>query len=372
MSKRDYYDVLGVERTAGPDELKRSYRKLALKLHPDRNPDDPEAERRFKEAAEAYQVLSDEEKRSRYDRYGHDGLDGVGVGNFSSFGDIFSAFGDVFGEGGGLFGNLFGGGGGGPRRGPDLHARIHLTFEEMAKGVEKTVELSRREICETCDGSGSKPGVSPVTCTTCRGYGQVQQAQAFFSIRTVCPQCRGAGQLIVDPCADCRGEGRVVRPREITVRVPAGIDDGARLRLAGEGETGDDGAARGDLLCEVRVSKHPFLERHGRDLIVVMPIGVAQAALGAPVQVPTLDGQKSLKVPSGTQSGDVRTMAGLGLPDPRGYGCGDLHVRLLVEIPRKLTARQRELLRELAETEEQNVSPERKSFFDKVKEYFSK
>jgi molecular chaperone DnaJ len=242
----------------------------------------------------------------------------------------------------------------------------------MARGTEKTVVLRRREVCETCGGNGSKPGVPPVTCTTCGGHGQVQQAQAFFSIRTVCPQCRGAGQLIVEPCPDCRGEGRVIRPRELTVKVPAGVEDGARLRVAGEGETGDDGSPRGDLLCEIVVVPHPFLERHGRDLIVVLPVGMAQAALGAQIQVPTLEGEKSLKISRGTQTGDVQTMAGLGLPDPRGYGRGDLHVKLVVEIPRKLTSRQEELLRELAETEEQNVSPVRKGFFDKVKEYFGK
>jgi molecular chaperone DnaJ len=373
MSKRDYYDVLGVERGADGDEIKRAYRKLALKYHPDRNPDDAEAEARFKEAAEAFEVLGDLEKRRRYDQFGHEGLRGSGVGQYQSAEDIFGAFGDIFGEGGlgSIFGDVFGfRSRGGPRRGPSLQMRVVLTFDEMARGTEKTVLLRRREICDVCAGSGAKPGTEPVTCATCGGHGEVRQSQGFFSIRTACPRCGGAGQLVAEPCPECRGEGRVLKGTELTVKIPAGIEDGTRLKIAGEGEQGDTGGSRGDLLVLVSVEDHDIFERHGRDLLCELPIGMAQAALGTSVPVPTLEGSKSLKVPRGTQSGDIRTMAGLGLPDVRGYGRGDLHVRLVVEIPKKLNKRQEELLRELADTEEQNVSPRRKSFLERAKEYF--
>jgi molecular chaperone DnaJ len=377
MDKRDYYEVLGVEHTADQDTIKRAYRKLALKYHPDRNQNDADAETNFKEAAEAYEVLSDPQKRNLYDRGGHQGLRGAGVGGFSSFDDIFSAFGDIFGGAGGgggsIFDSLFGGGRrSGPRRGPSLRVRVALSFEEMATGTEKTFSLDRRERCDTCGGSGSKPGVDPIVCATCGGHGEVQQSQGFFSVRTVCPHCQGAGQRIKEACPECQGQGRLVKTKEIVVKVPAGLEDGTQLRIQGEGETGDDGGSRGDLFCVIQVEPHAILERHGRDLVVVVPIGMAQAALGATVQVPSLEGNKPLKVSPGTQSGDVKTMSGLGLRDPNGYGRGDLHVRIVVEVPKKLTNRQKELLLELAETEDQNVSPIRKSFFEKVKEHFSK
>jgi molecular chaperone DnaJ len=371
--KRDYYEVLGLAKGADADEIKRAYRKLALKYHPDRNPNDAEAEARFKEAAEAYEVLSDPGKRATYDRHGHAGLSGAGVGGFRSMDDIFSAFGDIFGEGG-LFGDVFGfrGRSGGPRRGPSLQVRVTLSFDEMARGAEKTIVLRRREICDVCTGTGSRPGVAPETCSTCGGRGEVVQSQGFFSIRTGCPSCGGAGQLIRDPCTECRGDGRVIESKEIAVKVPPGIEDGTQLRVTGEGEQGEGGGPRGDLFVVVAVQPHPILERRGRDLLAEVPVGMAQAALGASIQVPSLDGPKSLKIPAGTQSGDVQTMAGLGLPDVRGFGKGDLYVRIVVAIPKKLTTRQKELLRELAETEEQNVSEDRKSFFDRLKEVFGK
>ena len=370
--RRDYYEVLGVARDAGESEIKRAYRKLALEYHPDRNPGDPGAERKFKEAAEAYEVLSDAAKRQRYDRFGHQGVGGTHVGGFSSFEEIFSAFGDVFG-GGGIFGDLFGqqARGGGPRAGPSLQIRVRITFEEMASGVDRTISLRRREPCETCSGSGAKPGTRPVSCRRCGGRGDIHRQQGFFTLRQACPECRGEGRVIEAPCRDCGGSGRVMKEAEIAISIPAGIEDGTSLRIRGEGELGDPGGPRGDLFCHVEVAPHPILRRHDHDLVVEVPIGIAKAALGGPIDVPTLSGSKRLKVPRGSQSGDLHRMAGLGLSNPRGFGKGDLIVRLVVDVPKKLTDRQEELLREFAETEDENVSSQRRSFFDKVKEYFT-
>ncbi|MEQ8766138.1 MAG: molecular chaperone DnaJ [Planctomycetota bacterium] len=370
-NKRDYYEVLGVQKNASSDEIKKAYRKLAMKYHPDRNPGDQEAERKFKESAEAYEVLSNEQKRRSYDQFGHAGVKGQ-AGGFSSFEDIFSAFGDIFG-GDSIFGEIFGGGRrrrGGVGKGTSLRCEIDLTYVDAARGVDKTIEIMRREPCETCDGSGAKPGTQPVTCRTCGGRGEVQQQQGFFAIRTTCPSCRGQGQTIETPCTSCRGEGRIPKKREITVHVPAGVEDGTQMRINGEGEPGVGGGPPGDLYCIIRMRPHPFFVRRADDVVCEVPISFSQAALGCEMDVPTLEGKGSLKVPRGTQPGDILRLKGLGFPHLSSYGRGDQLVRINVEVPKKLSERQAELLREFAETEEKRVSSKRKSIFDKVKEYF--
>ena len=367
MAKRDYYGVLGVGRDAAPDEIKRSFKQLALQWHPDRNPDNrKEAEDRFKEIAEAYEVLGDTEKRQRYDRYGHDGLRGTGFREFTSVEDIFGLdfFASIFDE--------LGFGFGGRRRGHDLQHDIVIAFKEACFGTAQNVRVVRREPCVSCGGTGCQPGSSPRTCRTCGGYGQVEQRAGFFAVRTACPKCGGRGQLIDQPCSDCGGMGRAPTPVSIDVRIPPGIDDGVRLRVPGEGELGDDGASRGDLYCYVRVEPHPLFERHGNDLVCRVPITYSQAALGTDLEVPTLDGRPTtLHVPAGTQSGQVLTLRGQGVPRLRGRGCGDQHVIVNIVVPRKLNARQAELLRELAQLEDKHVSAERKSFFDKLKDFFT-
>jgi molecular chaperone DnaJ len=368
--KRDYYEVLGVQRDASQQDIKSAYRREALKHHPDRNHGDAEAEQRFKESAEAYEVLSDPRKRSRYDRFGHEGTGGSR--GFSSVEDIFSAFGDVFG-GGSIFGDLFGFGSGGQRgsrQGASLRCEVRLTFDEMAQGVEKTIQLRRAEPCETCGGSGARPGTSRATCSYCHGRGEVQQSQGFFAIRTSCPQCHGEGSVNQTPCTDCKGSGRQTRPREITVKIPAGIEDQTRIRLSGEGEAGEQGAPPGDLYCDVRVAGHPLFQRDGSDLLCEVPIAFSQAALGGKIEVPGVDRPEELTIDRGTQSGSHYRLRGRGLPDVHGRGRGDLLVRVAVETPRRLTKRQKELFQELAETEEASVTPKRKSFFEKVKELF--
>lgn len=364
MAKRDYYEVLEVQRNSSLEDIKRSYRKLALKYHPDRNQNDPEAEARFKEAAEAYEVLSDEKKRKVYDQYGHAGLEGPGGGGgprgFSSFEDIFSQFGDIFG-----FNQRSG-----PERGPSLKAEIELTLDEVDKGAEKEVEIRRSEPCTGCDGTGAKKGTHPKTCRECGGHGQIQISQGFFAIRQTCPHCRGAGAVIENPCTTCRGSGRLPKKLTITVRVPAGVPDGAQLRVSGEGELGPGGGPRGDLYCFVKVKAHPIFARDEDDLVCEMPITFTQAALGTEVEVPTLSGRVSLSIPRGTQSGKVFELSGHGLKSVHRAGRGDLHVRVNVEVPRKLTDRQEELLREFAATEDANATPRRKSFLDKVRELF--
>ncbi len=377
MAKRDYYEVLEVAKDASPDDIKRSYRKLAFKYHPDRNHDDASAEERFKEAAEAYEVLSDEKKRRIYDQFGHAGLAGAGAGprGFSGVEDIFSAFGDIFGGPGSPFEDLFGGRGRGRsgrrvERGASLKCQIELTLVEVMAGVEKTIELRRNEFCESCGGNGAAKGTSPTSCTDCNGSGQIQMSQGFFAIRQTCPRCRGEGTVVTRPCGECRGTGRVAKKREITVRIPAGVQDGTQLRVTGEGEPGRNGGPRGDLYCFVRVREHSIFQRQDDHLICEMPISFSQAALGADVEVPTLGGKTSLKIPRGTQSGNVFPLRGMGLPNVYGHGRGDLHVRVVIETPRKLTPRQEDLLREFAKTEELQVSPQRKTFLDKVRELF--
>jgi molecular chaperone DnaJ len=372
MAKRDYYEVLGVARDAAGDDVKRAFKKLALKYHPDRNPESrAEAEEQFKEIAEAYEVLGDAEQRRRYDAYGPEGLRGTGFRPFSTVEDIFGfdLFSSIFDELG------FGLGGRRPRRrrrGFDVEHDLTLAFREACFGVRKTIEVARHEPCEACGGTGARPGTRPQRCRTCGGHGQVEQRAGFFAVRTVCPRCQGAGELIADPCTDCHGQGRVRRPVAIDVNIPPGVEDGVRLRVGGQGELGPDRLERGDLYCYVHVEPDPFFQRKGDDVVCRVPLTFGQAALGAEVPVPTLDGRTTaLRVPPGTQSGEILTLRGLGVPRLNGRGRGDEHVVAVIEVPRKLSARQKELLHELAALEEKNVTPERKSFFDRLKHFFT-
>ncbi len=366
--KRDYYQVLGVSRDAGAEDIKRSYRQCALKYHPDRNRDDPEAEEKFKEAAEAYEVLSDPQKRQRYDQFGHAGLSGAGMHDFTHMGfeDIFSMFTDIFG----------GGGGRSRRRGADFQIEIGLTLAEVATGVERTLEFERLDYCETCSGSGAAPGSERRGCSTCGGYGQVEQQAGGFGalfgrMVTTCPTCQGQGTLIVTPCKRCKGRGLYPRGRVINVKIPAGIHHGQAIRVRGEGEPGAQGGPRGDVHCYVSIQQHPFFERHNNDLVCRMPISFTQAALGAKVEVPTLDGRAELTIPQGTQSGKVFRLARLGLPDLRTGRRGDELVQVNVEVPTRVSKEQEELLRRLAETEDASVLPESGGFFEKLKTYFT-
>jgi molecular chaperone DnaJ len=363
---RDFYEVLGVGRQASEEELKRAYRKMALKYHPDRNPGDKEAEERFKEASAAYQVLCDPERRAQYDRFGAAAFEGGGGFDFSAgFEDIFS----------GIFSDFFGG----PRsarsqsrarRGDDLRYNLDLTFEEAAFGSEKSISLPRMVACETCHGKGTKPGTSPKTCPACRGSGQVRFQQGFFSIAKVCGQCNGQGSMITDPCAKCGGVGALRRTQNLSVKIPAGVDTGSRLKLRGEGEAGGAGGPSGDLYVVIRVKEHPLFRREENDVVCDMPLSFPQAALGTDIEVPTLEGKMRMRIPPGTQSGAVFRLKGKGIPDLQGYGRGDHLVRIVIETPRKLTARQRELLEEFARMSGEEVHPLSKGFLEKVKEMF--
>jgi molecular chaperone DnaJ len=368
--KRDYYEVLGVKRDANAEEVKKAYRQHALKNHPDKNPGDPDAERRFKEAAEAYEVLSDQNKRQRYDRYGHAGMEGAGVHDFRTAEDVMSAFGDIFG--GGLFGDLFGQRRRGPRPGQDLLVKLEIELVEAARGATKAVDITRQEYCGECHGSGAKKGTVATTCNYCAGQGQVVQSRGFFQVATTCPACGGEGVRITDPCPSCRGSGRVTQVAHLKVDVMPGVESGMWLQSRGQGEPGDPGAPRGNLRIQIIVREHPFLERVRNDLICHhVPISIAQAALGADIEVPTLDGPELLHVPRGTQSGEILRLKGRGMPDISGRGRGDELVEVVVETPKRLTARQEELLRELAEIEHIDVSPRRKSFFERLRDYFT-
>jgi molecular chaperone DnaJ len=377
---RDYYEVLGVDRGASAEDIKKAYRQLAVKCHPDRNPGDKDAEKKFKEAAEAYDVLGDAEKRQRYDQFGSAGLRGAhephhyeSAGEAEDF--MRQVFGDLFGggPGGGVFEDLFGASRTsrrGPQRGTSLRCEIQLTLEECAAGVQKTVTLRRQEFCDTCRGTGAKPGTSPRSCATCGGVGAVQQTQGFFSIRTTCPRCHGKGKTIESPCGTCGGSGHVTARREISINIPPGIEDGSQLRVGGEGDPGDAGAARGDLYCLILVKEHPFFERHGDDLLIRVPITFSQAALGGETDVPTVGGPGSMvKIPPGTQSGQILRLRGQGMPSVHGHGRGHLLVQVYVETPTRLSGEQTRLMRDLAKTEETNAGPERRSFLDKVKRY---
>jgi molecular chaperone DnaJ len=369
MAKRCYYEILQVERSSSDRDIAKAYRKLAVKYHPDSNPDDAEASIKFKEAAEAYDILGNPEKRVRYDQFGHAGVDGSG----SSFGnaeDIMSAFSEIFGDG--LFGSFFGGSRTRSRRGANVRAEVTLTLEEAASGVNKSISFTRGHRCETCHGSGARPGTHPTTCSKCGGRGQVLQSNGILRVQTTCPSCHGSGQMITDPCFDCRGYGIRKNKVELEVAIPAGVDDGMQVRLQGEGEpspTGD--GPPGDCYCLIHVRKHRLFHRDGINLILQFPITYSQAALGATLQVPTLEGPDDLVVPAGSQSGDVFKLAGRGMPDPQSRRHGDLLVQTFIETPKKLNPRQEELLRELAELENANVTPQRKSFLEKLKGYFA-
>lgn len=368
-SKPDYYEVLGVARDSSPSALKKAFRKLALECHPDRNPGDKSAEEKFKIAAEAYEVLSDPEKRSLYDRFGHAGLGRSGGGN----GANFSGFDDLFGS---IFEQFFGGnsrgrGGRGPRpqKGEDLRHDLTIAFDEAAFGVEKEIEVEHLVACSTCEGSGCKPGTKPEVCRACGGHGQVAHSQGFFTVATTCGHCRGQGRVISDPCPDCRGRTKTVSTKKIRVTIPAGVDSEQRLRVPGQGEAGQYGGPAGDLYVFLTVEAHEFFARDGDDLRLALPLTISQAALGDEVDVPTLTGSRKLTVQRGTQSGTVIKLRGEGMPNPRGFGNGDLLVELKVQTPTQLTPRQEELLRELAELEG-NELKERKGFFERVRESF--
>ncbi|HTR25897.1 MAG TPA: molecular chaperone DnaJ [Terriglobales bacterium] len=372
-TKRDYYEVLGVVRTATEVEIKSAYRKLALTYHPDRNPNNPDAEEKFKEITEAYAILADAEKRSLYDRFGHAGVGGAAAGGAAGFDPaIFQDFGDIFGEIFGM-GDLFGAGGRRrtrAQRGADLREDLHLEFEEAVFGAEKKVNVRRNEACEACRGSGAAPGKAPVPCRTCEGRGQVRYQQGFFSIARTCSTCQGAGSVITDPCPKCRGEGRQMRERVVEAKVPAGVEDGTRIRFSGYGEAGGFGGPAGDLYVVLHVKEHAFFEREGNDLQCVVPISFSQAALGTEIMVPTLEGEHKLKVPEGTQSGTSFRVRGKGVPVLNGHGKGDLYVEVRIQTPGKLSKRQRELLAEFGELTPVENKPQRRSLLGRVKDMF--
>ena len=373
MSKRDYYEILGVSKGADAQEVKKAYRKMAMKYHPDRNPDDKEAEAKFKEASEAYEVLADEQKRAAYDQYGHAGVDpNMGGGGFhagagASFSDIF---GDVFGD---IFGGAGGGGGGRSSRGSDLRYTLELDLEEAVKGTSVEIRVPTLVECETCDGSGAKKGTKPVTCTTCGGVGQIRMQQGIFSVQQTCPACRGSGKIIKDPCSDCQGQGRKEKRKTLSVKIPPGVDTGDRIRLAGEGEAGAMGAPAGDLYVQVSVRDHPIFRREGKDLYTEVPISFADAALGGELEVPTLDGRVKLKIPAETQTGKLFRLRGKGVVPVRGGNPGDLLCRVTLETPVNLNKDQKELLQQFQAAIEKGghrQSPKKSGWFDGVKSFF--
>lgn len=353
-NKRDYYEILGVERNASGDELKASYRKLALKFHPDRNPGDKEAEENFKEAAEAYEVLRDPEKRAIYDQYGHQGLEGTGFSGFGGFEDIFSSFSDIFED-------FFGFGArrrsrSRVQRGADLRYDMRLSFMEAAFGTETTIDIEKMETCPACNGAGCEPGTQPETCRQCGGMGQVSRSQGFFTVRTTCPTCRGNGQTIPNPCSSCRGRGQVMDTKKVSVKIPAGVDNGSRLRLNGEGEAGMYGGPPGDLYVFIAVEPHEFFERNENDVICRIPISFVQAALGDKIEVPTLNGEKTMEIPKGTQPGDVFYFHGEGIPSLRNGRRGDQIIQVNIKTPTHLSKKQEALLKEFAALESNKLS----------------
>jgi molecular chaperone DnaJ len=380
-TKRDYYEVLGVARGAEADEIKKAYRKLAVKYHPDKNPGDKTAEDKFKELGEAYEVLSNPDKRAAYDRYGHQAFQQGGGFGGGGVHDPFDVFREVFGAGrggggGGIFESIFGDMGhdgaerGGRGRGSDLRYDMQITFQEAARGVEKEIDIGKLQACDTCHGSGAEPGSKVTTCPTCGGQGQVAVARGFFNIAQTCPRCRGAGQIIEKPCHTCRGEGRVEKTSKIKIKIPAGVEDGTRLRSTGQGEGGVRGGPAGDLYVVLHVEAHDIFQREGTDLYCSVPISFAKAALGGEVKVPTLDGSAVLKVPAGTPSGKTFRLRGKGLPEVHGRGVGDLHVKLYVEVPTRLNAFQKGHLQAFADSCDEHTHPEETSFFKKAKDFF--
>src|SRR5210317_1387383 len=372
MSKRDYYDVLGVSKGADEKEVKKAYRRVAMKYHPDRNPDDPDADAKFKEATEAYDILMDSEKRSAYDRFGHGGVEGMtGGGGFGGGGGNFS---DIFGD---VFGDIFGGGGGGGRggaqRGSDLRYTLDISLEDAVKGTTVEIRVPTLSACDTCDGSGAKKGSKPTTCGTCGGAGQVRMQQGFFQVQQTCPTCRGRGQSISDPCNSCHGQGRVEKTRTLSVKVPPGVDTGDRIRLSGEGEAGPEGGPSGDLFVQMSVRQHNIFERDGKNLYCEVPITFVDAALGGELEVPTLDGRVKLKIPAETQTGKLFRLRGKGVKPVRGGSVGDLLCRAVVETPVNLTKEQKSLLEQFQTTLGKTghaQSPRQTSWFEGVKSFF--
>jgi molecular chaperone DnaJ len=377
MAKRDFYEILGVNRDASDEEIKKSYRKLAMKHHPDRNPDNPAAEEKFKEGKEAYEILSDAQKRAAYDQYGHAGVDqqaGMGGGGFGGGGGGFGdAFGGIFDE---IFGGRGGSGGGGRSniyRGADLRYNLEISLEQAAHGTETKIRIPTMESCEPCSGSGAKPGTQAKTCPTCNGSGQVRLQQGFFSIQQTCPKCHGTGRYIPDPCKPCGGTGRIKQHKTLAVKIPSGVDEGDRIRLVGEGEHGVNGGPPGDLYVQIHLKQHPVFTRDHNDLHCEMPISFTTAALGGEIEIPTLDGAASIKIPGETQSGRVFRLRGKGIKGVRSHTHGDLMCHVTVETPVNLTDRQKELLRELEESSQEsttNHNPRAKSWMDKVKAFF--
>ncbi len=381
MSKRDYYEVLGVAKNASEAELKKAYRRAAQKFHPDRNPDDKVAEGKFKEAKEAYEVLTDARKRAAYDQFGHAGVDpsmGGGGGGFGGAGAGGASFSDIFGD---VFGDIFGGGGGGGGarganrvyRGADLRYNLELSLEDAVRGTTVKIRVPTMVKCSTCDGSGAKEGSKPTTCTTCGGHGQVRMQQGFFSIQQTCPNCRGTGSVIADPCGTCHGQGRVKEAKTLSVKVPAGVDNGDRIRLASEGEAGENGGPPGDLYVQIGVKEHPIFVRDDNDLYCEVPISFTTAALGGELEVPTLDGRVKLKIPEETQTGKLFRLRGKGVAPVRGGATGDLMCRVLVETPSDLNARQKELLQEFEQTLHEGGArhrPQESTWLDGVKKFF--
>ena len=379
MAKRDYYTVLGLNRDATEEDLKKAYRKLAMKHHPDRNPDDKTAEEKFKEAKEAYEVLTEPKKRAAYDQFGHAGVDGMaGMGGRGGAGpEGFGGFADAFGD---IFGEIFGqgragrGGGSGVYRGADLRYNLELSLEEAAFGTEAKIRIPTLEQCTTCHGTGAKPGTQPKTCGTCHGRGEVRVSQGFFSIQQTCPTCHGNGKVVTDPCASCEGAGRIRKHKTLSVKIPAGVDQDDRIRLSAEGEAGAGGGPNGDLYVVVQLKPHAVFQREGADLHCEMPISFATAALGGEIEIPTLDGQAKIKIPTETQTGQVFRLRNKGIRPVRGAVVGDLYCHVAIETPVKLTARQKELLREFETISQKDPAahtPRSKGFFDKVKDFFS-
>ena len=371
-AKRDYYEILGVSKTATAEELKKSYRKLAIQFHPDKNPGDKAAEEKFKELSEAYEVLSDPQKRQAFDQFGHGGPGGAGF-DFNGFGAGGASMNDIFGD---IFGDLFGGGGGrggqrrrsGGRAGADLRTQVDISFEEAAKGAEKVITVPRAVSCETCSGTGAKPGTKPETCGQCNGRGEMTFQQGFFAISRPCPKCNGAGQTIPHPCGTCRGTGQTQKRSQIAIKIPGGVDTGQRLKLSGEGEAGERGGPAGDLYVVINVLSHDFFTREDADVLCDVPITFTQAALGAELEVPTLEGKVKMKIPAGTQSHKTFRLKGKGLPRLGSYGQGDQLIRVLIETPSQLSSEQKELLSKFDQLSSPKTQPLHRGFFEKVRD----